>query len=113
MTTATTGTGSVTLGSASVGYQTFAAAGVVNGDTVRYVIEDGTAWEIGEGTYTHTGTTLSRNPSESSLGGSLINLSGSAVVYVSATANDFASTIDGGSASTVYLATQSINGGSA
>lgn len=88
MTTVTTGTGTITLGSASSGYQTFAAAGVANGDTVRYVIEDGTAWEIGTGVYTAAGTTLSRTVSQSSNAGSAINLSGSAVVFVSAVEAD-------------------------
>jgi hypothetical protein len=89
MTTSTTGTGTITLGSVVDGYQTFAAAGVSNGDSVRYVIEDGTSnWEIGSGTYTASGTTLSRTPSESSGGGSAINLSGDAIVFVSAIASD-------------------------
>ena len=89
MSTATTGTGTITLGSAESGYQSFAAAGVADGDVVRYVIEDGTNWEIGTGTYTVSGTTLSRTVSESSNAGSPINLSGSAVVFVGATAEDF------------------------
>ena len=86
--TATTGTGTITLGAAESGYQTFADAGLVDTNVVRYVIEDGTAWEIGSGTYTASGTTLSRTPTESSGGGSAITLTGSAVVYVSATAAD-------------------------
>jgi hypothetical protein len=62
---------------------------VSNGDSVRYVIEDGTSnWEIGSGTYTASGTTLSRTPSESSDGGSAINLSGDAIVFISAIASD-------------------------
>ena len=89
MTTSTTGTGTITLGSVVDGYQTFAAAGVSDGDSVRYVIEDGTSnWEIGSGTYTASGTTLSRTPSESSDGGSAINLSGDAIVFISAIASD-------------------------
>lgn len=87
MTTATTGTGTITLGAAVDGYQTYASAGVVDGDVTRNVIEDGNAWEISTGTYTASGTTLTRTLVESSTG-SLLNLSGSAVVYVTATESD-------------------------
>lgn len=87
MSTATTGTGTVTLGSAVSGYQTFAASGVVNGDIVSYCIEDGTAWEVGTGTYTSVGTTLSRTLIQSSTG-SLLTLTGAAQIFVTALASD-------------------------
>lgn len=87
MSTATTGTGTITLGSAITAFQTFAAAGVVDTDALRYLIEDGNAWEVGVGTYTASGTTLSRALVESSTG-SLLNLSGSAIVSVIIGAND-------------------------
>ena len=87
MTTATTGTGTITLGTAEAGYQSFADAGVVDTDVVRYVIEDGTAWEIGTGTY--SAGTLTRTVAESSNADAALNLTGSAVVYVSATDADF------------------------
>lgn len=88
MTTATTGTGTITLGSAVDGFQTFAAAGVSDGDTVAYAIEDGTDWEIGTGTYTASGTTLSRTVSESSNADAAITLSGSAEVFVTVRGED-------------------------
>ena len=83
--TATTGTGTITLGAAESGYQSFTDAGVVNSDVVRYTIEDGDAWEIGSGTY--SSGTLTRVLDESSTG-SLLNLSGDAVVYVTAAGED-------------------------
>lgn len=91
MTTNTTGTGSVTLGVASLGYQSFTSAGVVNGDEIRYVIEDSVNWEIGTGVF-NSGV-MTRTLVESSTG-SLLNLSGSATVLLSITADDFAKTED-------------------
>lgn len=75
--TATTGTGTVTLGAATSPYQAWAAAGAIDGVSYSYLIEDGTAWELGWGVYSSAGPTLTRNLISSSTG-SLINLSGSA-----------------------------------
>ena len=57
-TTATTGTGSLTLAGAVSGFQSFAVVG--NGNTCYYTIVDGSAWEVGVGTYSTTGPTLAR-----------------------------------------------------
>lgn len=61
MGTATTGTGSVTLGSAKAGFFTFAEAGLANGDTCAYILKEGNDFEIGIGTYTASGTVFSRD----------------------------------------------------
>jgi len=60
-TTTTAGTGTVTLLGASTGYQSFAVIG--NANTTYYTIsaQSGTEWEVGIGTYTSSGTTLSRD----------------------------------------------------
>ena len=59
--TTTTGTGTVTLGGALSGFDTFASVG--NGNTTYYAIVHQTAdeWEVGLGTYTAAGTLLSRD----------------------------------------------------
>jgi hypothetical protein len=60
-TSITTGTGTLTLAGAMYGYQSFSVIG--NGNTTYYTIYDNTsgAWEVGIGTYTVSGTTLSRD----------------------------------------------------
>lgn len=81
--TLTTGTSTITLAGASPGYQTFAAAGLVEGDIVTYLIEDSNnSWELGIGIL-GSGGTLIRDASagrESSDSGNLLNLSGGATV---------------------------------
>jgi hypothetical protein len=86
MTTASTGTGTIALGTAVSGYLTFALAGVVNGDSVFYGIKDGANSEWGIGTYTSSGTTLPRNVISSTNSNALISLSGTAEVYIAALA---------------------------
>jgi hypothetical protein len=71
--TTTTGTGTITLLGAIAGFQAFSAIG--NGNTTYYTIVDGNAgtWEVGIGTYTLSGTTLSRTTVlSSSNGGALV-----------------------------------------
>jgi hypothetical protein len=95
MTTATTGTGTITLGVAVSGYLSFANAGVVNSDIVFYGIKDASNSEVGWGTYTSSGTTLTRNVAKSTNSNSLISLSGSAEVYITALASDGGDLIPG------------------
>ena len=81
-TTATTGTGTITLAGAVSGFQSFAVVG--NGNTTYYTITSGTAWEVGIGTYTSAGTTLARTTVLSnSLGTTAaISLTGTSNVWV-------------------------------
>jgi len=58
-TTTTTGTGTLTLSGAVDGFQSFSVIG--DGNTTFYSIVFGASFEIGIGTYTSSGTTLSRD----------------------------------------------------
>ena len=82
--TSTTGTGTITLtGTPPVGYQSFGTA-IGNGNTTYYTINGGSEWEVGIGTYTAAGTSLSRDTVlSSSNGGALVNFSaGDKTVFV-------------------------------
>ena len=74
----------ITLGAAVTGFQDFAVIG--NGNSTYYTIADqsGSNWEVGIGTYTASGTTLSRDSViSSSNGGALVPFtSGTKDVFV-------------------------------
>ena len=73
-TTVTVGTIALVLTGAVTGFQSFSVIG--NGNTTYYAIVGGTEWEVGIGTYTALGTTLSRDTIlESSNGGTAVNFS--------------------------------------
>ena len=87
MGTSTTGTGTVTLGSAETGYLTLAEAGAVNATSYAYLLEDGDDFEFGNGTYTSSGTTFSRDTVTASkiagvAGTTKLTLSGSATLAI-------------------------------
>jgi hypothetical protein len=87
--TATSGTGTVTLGSAVTPFRTWAAAGAVHGGRYSYLIEDGNDWEIGEGVFDSGAGTITRNLIASSTG-SLLALTGTATIACVANAKDHA-----------------------
>jgi hypothetical protein len=95
-TTTTTGTGTLTLAGAVTGFQSFSVIG--NANTTYYTITDGTNWEVGIGTYTSSGTTLSRDTVlESSNSGNLVNWSaGSKDVFVTYPAERSVMAVGGG-----------------
>jgi hypothetical protein len=73
-TTTTAGTGTITLAGAATGFQSFAAIGNSNSTYYTIVAQTGTEWEVGVGTYTSSGTVLSRTTVlSSSNSGSLVD----------------------------------------
>lgn len=80
-TTSTTGTGTLTLVGPASGFQSFSVIG--DGNTSYYTIVSGTDWEVGIGTYTSSGTTLSRDTVYASSGGGTtkINVVSGATVF--------------------------------
>jgi hypothetical protein len=84
--TATVGAGSMVMGAAkATEYRSFSV--VTNGHIVPYVIRDGTAWELGFGTWTSGTNTLTRTLRRSSTG-SLLVLTGGAEVYIAPHSDD-------------------------
>ena len=75
-TSTTTGTGTFTLAGAATGFQSFAAIGDGNTTFYTIVLVGGNEWEVGIGTYTSSGTTLSRDTIlSSSNSGNAVNFS--------------------------------------
>ena len=105
-TTTTTGTGTVTLAGAVAGFQSFSVVG--NGNTTYYTIVDSNTgdWEVGLGTYTSSGTTLSRTTVlSSSNSGSLVNFAaGTKTVFVTYPASSFGNVVGPSSASDSRIA---------
>jgi hypothetical protein len=102
-TTSTTGTGTLTLAGAVAKFQSFSVVG--DGNTTYYAIEsgNGTDWEVGVGTYTASGTTLSRDTIlESSNGGTAISLSGTSIVFCTYPAERSVNTADIGTTIQAY-----------
>jgi hypothetical protein len=93
---ATTGTGTITFGTAfSNAFLTPSEAGCANGDSVRYVLIDGTDCEVGTGVIGGLVTTMTRTVVFSKIGGtkgtSKINLSGTAYLALTAISSDIGS----------------------
>ena len=95
-TSTTSGTGTITLGGAVSGYQSFSAIG--NGNSTYYTIAGSSGWEVGIGTYRSAGTTLSRDTvlSSSNSGSKVSFGSESKDVFVSQPAEVTATTVGGG-----------------
>ena len=96
---ATTGTGTVTFGSVfSPEFFTPSEVSAVDGDTVRYVLIDGTDVELGTGVIGGTVTTMTRTVTRSRIGGtagtSKINLSGTAYLAFTVSKNDIVTSLN-------------------
>lgn len=94
----TQGQGTLTLGAAIAGFNTFSGAGLTDGQTVTYCIEDYssdvpatvTGREIGQGVYS-AGTLTRATVYSSTLAGAKLNCSGRQHVFITAAAEDLAS----------------------
>jgi hypothetical protein len=94
-TSTTTGVGTITLAGAVTGFRSFADIG--NANTTYYVIAGGSQFEVGIGTYTASGTTLSRDTVLSNSLGTTAKIdfsAGSKDVFVDYPANPALNAID-------------------
>ena len=107
----TPGTGTATLGSALIGFQTAAAAGITNGTPVSYRMTDGTNWETAHGTIDVSGSTYTLvrgvDTIKSSNSNSLVSFGGSGVtVLISPLSQDLNALVSAGAAQSFTSAQQ-------
>jgi len=103
VTSSTIGTGTLTLGPAVVGFLTPIQAGLKDGGIYDYAIEADfvsigddsvpTSREVGYGTYTVSGTTLTRNVISSTNSNAALNLTGDEQVVITVTTRSFRETL--------------------
>ena len=102
-TTTTTGTGTITLAGAVAQFRSFASA-FADGSVVQYAIvgQTGTEWEVGNGTFTASGTTLARTTVlASSNANAAVNFSaGTKDVFATVTANHLLAAVLGPASAT-------------
>lgn len=80
-TSTTTGVGDLVLNGAYGAFQTFSDA-IGDGNTTYYTIENNSKWEVGQGVYTASSNSISRDIIfDSSAGGSKITLEGVSIVF--------------------------------
>lgn len=85
----TPSTGNITLNAAVTNYQTFAQAGAVDTDVIRYAVEDGANWEVGSAVLSSSATVMTRTVEESSNSNNPVDLTSSAIVFATVSAADF------------------------
>ena len=108
-TSTTTGTGSVSLAGAAVGYQSFDSA-LDTGDTTWYAIVLGTSWEVGLGTFTAPSTLARTTVLASSNGGAAVSFgAGEKDVFVTAPAAALALLLTGGNLAALAGLTSAAN----
>ncbi len=103
----TTGTGTLTLGSALAAFRGVEA--LSDGMTYSYSIQQFGNYEIGTGVYSATPSTLTRGVQHSSNGGTAIDLSANAVLTVTVLATDYLAINAAAIASVGTAATAAIN----
>ena len=87
--TGTPSTGNITLNAAVTNYQTFAQAGAVDTDVIRYAVEDGSNWEVGSAVLSSSATVMTRTVEESSNSNNPVDLTSAAIVFATVSAADF------------------------